>query len=49
MGNFHMEHIQTDPYQKQKPMTTALAIKCIDGIVLASDSQGTQNGILKKL
>lgn len=30
-----------DNYQKLKSMTTALAIKCIDGIVLASDSQSS--------
>lgn len=28
-------------------MTTALAIKCKDGIILASDSQGTQHNSIK--
>jgi 20S proteasome alpha/beta subunit len=40
--------METNSYQKPK-MTTALAIKCRDSIVLARDTQGTQNGVLKTI
>jgi proteasome beta subunit len=39
-----MKHMKNFPYQKPK-MTTALAIKCNEGIVLASDTQGTLKDI----
>lgn len=42
---YQTEHIEENSYQKPKSMTTALAIKCSDGIVLASDSQGSTDKI----
>jgi 20S proteasome alpha/beta subunit len=44
--NFQSKHIQNQLYKKPK-MTTALAIKCNDGIILASDSQGTYQNTIK--
>jgi 20S proteasome alpha/beta subunit len=41
------KHIENDLNKNQK-MTTGIAIKCKDGIVLASDSQGTINDSMKK-
>jgi len=45
--NFQSEHIENNDYEKQK-MTTALAIKCVDSIILASDSQGTSKKSYKR-
>ena len=43
---YQTEHIEENSYQKPKSMTTALGIiKCSDGIVLASDSQGSTDKI----
>lgn len=39
--NFQLEHIEPNLYEKIISMTTALAIKCKEGIILASDSQGS--------
>jgi len=34
---------QSNPFNRTKSMTTVIGIKCKDGIVLTSDSQGTSN------
>lgn len=41
MTNFQAKHIETTSFDRVKAMTTVIAIKCKDGIVIASDSQGT--------
>lgn len=38
------KHIEPDSCQTLKSMTIVIAIKSKDGIVIASDSQGTGNG-----
>jgi 20S proteasome alpha/beta subunit len=42
---YQREHIEANTSQKIQSMTTALAIKCSEGIVLASDSQGSTEKI----
>ncbi len=49
MIDFQTEHIETDLYQELKSMTIVIAIKSKEGIVIASDSQGTGNGIKYQL
>ena len=38
-----IENIEEYPECKQESLTTIIAIKCTDGIVPASDSQGTSS------
>ena len=43
--NISLKYIETSQNDNNKPMTTVVAIKSSDGIILASDSQGTNNTI----
>ncbi|MER5176067.1 MAG: hypothetical protein ABJB76_05725 [Candidatus Nitrosocosmicus sp.] len=38
---FQTKHIENDSYEKLKSMTIVIAIKCKEGIVIATDSRGT--------
>ncbi len=46
---YQTKHIENNFNHNRQSMTTGIAIKCSDGIVLASDSQGTQSPIKKHI
>ncbi len=41
MMNYQTKHIENDSYEKLKSITIVIAIKCKEGIGIATDSKGT--------
>lgn len=43
---FQSKHIENDSYEKLKSMAIVIAIKCSEGVVIATDSKGTTHGYI---